>query len=159
MLGFNKNKRNPQDAKPIGVDTQFQANPTVSQGKVPPTQSVLEEDEDEVELTESKVDWNPRPKRMGFLKTIAPVILILSVAGFGIAYFMRSDKKVTQGPPLPPVPSIPPFQRFQPSIYADDPVILKLQEDVNVLDRELSNTQIKETILEPPTLDFNVTFK
>jgi hypothetical protein len=72
---------------------------------------------------------------------------------------MRSDKKITQAPPLPPVPTIPPFQRFKPSIYADDPVILKLQEDISVLDRELSNTQIKETILEPPSLDFNVTFK
>jgi len=45
------------------------------------------------------------------------------------------------------------------SIYASDESILKLEEDINVISREVESTVLKETQLVPPTLDFNVNFK
>ena len=57
-----------------------------------------------------------------------------------------------------PTPSVAPFHPFNPSIYADDEQVLQMEEDIKVLDRELSTTQLKETILTPPVLDFDIDF-
>lgn len=57
-----------------------------------------------------------------------------------------------------PSPSVAPFHPFNPSIYADDEQVLQMEEDIKVLDRELSTTQLKETILTPPVLDFDIDF-
>lgn len=64
-------------------------------------------------------------------------------------------------PTLGPATSTPTPIVYEPpakSVYADDPVILKLEQDINVLTREIAGTNIKETQLNPPSLDFNVSF-
>lgn len=44
------------------------------------------------------------------------------------------------------------------SVYANDTVVLKLEEDLGVLSREVSNSIIRETMLNTPQLDFNISF-
>jgi hypothetical protein len=58
-----------------------------------------------------------------------------------------------------PTPTTAPYQPYNPSVYAEDELVLQLEEDIKVLDRELSIVQLKETILTPPVLDFNVNFE
>ncbi|MFV1917360.1 MAG: hypothetical protein ACC618_02700 [Patescibacteria group bacterium] len=57
-----------------------------------------------------------------------------------------------------PSPTPAPFQPFQPSIYAEDEQVLQMEEDIKVLDRELSTAKLRETILTPPVLDFDINF-
>lgn len=58
-----------------------------------------------------------------------------------------------------PSPTVGPFRPYKPSIYADDEKVKQMDEDAKVLNRELSTVQLKETILTPPVLDFNINFK
>jgi hypothetical protein len=37
--------------------------------------------------------------------------------------------------------------------------VLQLEEDIDVLEREISGSAIKESLLNPPSLDFNVEFE
>lgn len=58
-----------------------------------------------------------------------------------------------------PGPTVGPFRPYKPSVYADDEGVLQMEEDAKVLNREVSTAQLKETILTPPVLDFNINFK
>jgi hypothetical protein len=58
-----------------------------------------------------------------------------------------------------PTPTVVPYQPYNPSVYAEDELVLQLEEDIKVLDRELSIASLKETILTPPELDFDVNFE
>ncbi len=61
-------------------------------------------------------------------------------------------------PTISTIPSPAPYVPHNPSVYANDPEVLKLEEDILVLERELSNTNVREDRLFPPTLDYNVRF-
>jgi hypothetical protein len=50
------------------------------------------------------------------------------------------------------------YQPTNPSVWAEDPQVKLLEQDVSTLEREVSNPIIKETQLNPPVLDFNVSF-
>jgi hypothetical protein len=71
--------------------------------------------------------------------------------------FVEDGTDETDG--VAPTPSIGEFRPYKPSVYAEDELILKLDEDVKVIDRELSTTQLKEAILNPPNLDFDINFE
>ena len=103
-------------------------------------------------------EWSPKPKSSAFLKKVAPIILVFSILAFALAYYKRQNDRVISEPVGGVFPTLPPFQQYRPSVYADDPLILQLEKDINVLDRELSNVQIKEILLEPPKFDFNISF-
>ena len=104
-------------------------------------------------------------KRVGLLSllkvaTLILVIVLLVVLGLKLFSFVRNgDGNGGSGsgestPTQTPVS----YQPYVQSIYAKDPGILKLEEDINVLSRELSTAVIRETRLSPPLLDFNVGF-
>lgn len=61
---------------------------------------------------------------------------------------------VVTSPTAPPIE----FTPSEPSVYANDPAILQLEEKISVLDREIVGAQLRESTLNPPTLDFNITF-
>lgn len=85
------------------------------------------------------------------------IIVIVTTIASSIATKKRQDSE--KPPVLPPTPTPIPFQSFKPSIYADDPEVLKIEEELNILDREISTTVIKETTLNPPVVDFDINFK
>lgn len=58
-----------------------------------------------------------------------------------------------------PTPTVAPYLPYNPSIYAEEELVLKLEEDIKVLDRELSTAQLKESILTLPVLDFEIEFE
>ena len=51
------------------------------------------------------------------------------------------------------------YRPYGPSVYADDPVVLQLEEDLEVLGREISSKNFRESSLTPPRLDWDVNFK
>ena len=104
---------------------------------------------------ESKVsEFKPPRKKTGIVLIIIGFIGLLS---FVAAYFFNRDDTSIKTP-IVVIPTTQPFRPFRPSVYADDPEILRLEEDMNVLDIELSAVPLPESILIPPTLDYNIRF-
>lgn len=96
---------------------------------------------------------------------IVSVLIVVGGIGYGIFFFVNrgessnpnnndNNNDTTQSP------SPTPFEinTTQPSIYSQDDVILQLEEDISALDGELSTTVLRESTLNPPILDFNISF-
>ena len=64
------------------------------------------------------------------------------------------SEETPSGEPTVTVTYIP----YKESIYTTDPDISKLEESINTLKREVVNTKITITTLNPPILDFNISF-
>lgn len=58
-----------------------------------------------------------------------------------------------------PTPTVAQYRPTNPSIYADDPEVLKIEEDIKILDRELSTAVLPEPLLVLPILDFDIDFE
>lgn len=98
-----------------------------------------------------------------FLRKLVRIFLILFFLLILIFVAIRLFKTSTNGGngggiANQPTPTPINYEPYKPSVYADDPVIKKLEEDINVLEGEISGTNIRETDLNPPTLDFNISF-
>ena len=89
----------------------------------------------------------------GFLVFILLLVLFLIGSNIYKTINKGGDEVV-----LSPTPTIAPFKPYKPSIYAEDELVLKLEEDNRVLERELSTIQLEEVILTPPNLDFDISF-
>ena len=88
------------------------------------------------------------------------VIGILLAVAIVISIFERQNGIVDRGNGVV-IETTPPVVTYQPyteSIYANDPEVLRLDEDINVLGREISTTVLQDSILTPPKLDFNIKF-
>jgi len=105
------------------------------------------------------------PKFITRVLQIFFVILLCVVIVFvGIKFFASKPGDGSQAPTPTPDSSVSatptPFVYNPPkaSVYATDPEVLKLEEDINVITREVGSTVLRENDLNPPTLDFNVAF-
>jgi hypothetical protein len=88
------------------------------------------------------------------------VISLLLLLVTAIAKPRRSSQQVTAPTPTPVVSQIgPSMEVTNPSRYATDAGVIKLEEEIKNLDREMVETSIKEVDLVPPTLDWDVNFK
>ncbi len=107
----------------------------------------------------------------GQLKNILKIffiVFIILILGFVIIKFIKSGKgsSLTNKPSVTPSPAVGGtgtptpivFIPNKPSLYVDDPVVLKLEKDIDVLTREIAGTNIKETQLNTPALDYNISF-
>lgn len=106
-----------------------------------------------------------KPK-MAFKK---PLIIFASVFGavlvllIATAVFMsfnpkdNSTGKIGQPTPTP----IPEFKEeiTSPSSYATDSAILKSEEEIKALDEKIQKTDIKESGLNPPVLEWKIEFE
>lgn len=120
-----------------------------------------------VDSTSSK-----RPKISSVSKSVVKKFILFLVVMFVLVGLVVSGSKLFEsvGPNTPligngngeeeegPTPTLPEVESSSPSIYAKDEVILKLEEDILVLDRELTITVLRESTLDPPKLDWNVKF-
>ena len=103
----------------------------------------------------------------GFIKKIAKVagvalvIILLLLIALQIVERVRDmgmgeeNGIVTTTPSISPGPYIP----LNPSVYAEDELVLEIEDDLRVIDREMSTTGLPETTLTPPVLDFDINFK
>lgn len=93
------------------------------------------------------------------LKIFVLVILIIAVLSFSIKFLKRVEKDDKQIDGVSITTPTPVEYKFdKPSIYAEDEAFLKLEEEVRILENEVNQTDIRETRLAPPPLDFNVSF-
>jgi hypothetical protein len=100
----------------------------------------------------------------GFLKKLIKIffvvvfLLILVFIALKL-YNLLPTQSPVQTVTLAPSPTSVPYEPERPSVYAEDPQILKLENDIEVLRRELAGVDIRESTLKPPILDFNINFK
>lgn len=62
-------------------------------------------------------------------------------------------------PTRPPLPIIAPTPISSPSLYATDSAVLKIEDDLGNIETDLQTTDLKESSLMPPSLDWEVTFE
>jgi hypothetical protein len=94
------------------------------------------------------------------------VVNLFMVVFFGLIIFfvvVRLNKYLgnskDQGTFVPSkAPTVPPFQRTEPSLYADDAEILKIEEDAKVLLNEIIEKSLEDSSISTPQLDENIDF-
>jgi hypothetical protein len=61
----------------------------------------------------------------------------------------------------PPAPTPTPFEEkiASPSAYATDSAILRIESELESIEKELQETDLKEASLNPPVLDMDINFK
>lgn len=94
------------------------------------------------------------------LGKILMILLVVFVLVFSLVLVLQLTKSnpqtSTQGPQngLLPTPTLArPYSR-----WATDSAVLKIEEDLQNLDEDLKNVDLKETKLLPPVLDMEVKF-
>lgn len=96
------------------------------------------------------------------LKKILPALLfglvIIVVVLGGLTFFRSMNKPETPQIVTLPTPTLAPIIETEPSQYAEDEEVLKLQEDISVLEKEITSTSLRESTLNPPILNFDVSF-
>lgn len=60
---------------------------------------------------------------------------------------------------VPQATSFPEEKIFNPSRYATDSAILKIEEDLKSVEKELNDLEVNEVDLLPPRLDFEINFE
>ena len=100
---------------------------------------------------------NLTPKKV--IKLVALLVLLVLIA---MAVYVRFVRKtpINETPYLinAPTPSFFPYEKYKPSIYAEDANFKKIDEGVSVLDNEVKSVQLEEKPLLPPSLDFDIKF-
>ena len=89
------------------------------------------------------------------------LIFFTSIVILGLLFQILT--RATTPKPLPePSPivkvTIPPRENRNPSRYATDSEVLKLEEEIINLDKVINDTRIDEPTLNPPTLNFDISF-
>lgn len=116
------------------------------------------------EVSEEAVSTGGEFVKTDKFKKILPMILfalvLLLILGVGF-YFVRGFMNRTVDPTIVegPTPTLVEYIPSEPSLYVTDEEVLKLEQQISVLDREIAGVQLRETTLTPPTLDFNINFQ
>lgn len=108
--------------------------------------------------------WKTRWVRMTNKQKLAAILTILALLGFVTWLLGLKDKLLVQ-PLTSPPPALSPFpkptemQLGSPSPYATDSGVLKIEENLKSLEQNLQSTDLKESSLMPPSLDWVVGFE
>ncbi len=86
------------------------------------------------------------------------LLLALASAAIFIAGQMRKPAPTSTQATSTPQPTFFEEEIQNPSRYATDSGVLKTQEDLNALDKELNNADLNENSLRPPDIQFDESF-
>lgn len=87
-------------------------------------------------------------------------VLIITLVLFAASQAVNIIRRDGQQPgALFPSPTGVFYEPTRPSVYAEDEQVLKMEDDLRVLDREVVSTSLKESTLNPPILDFDIDFE
>jgi hypothetical protein len=93
--------------------------------------------------------------------TLSALLLLLIVI-LGLIYRLINQPIVIRENPIPsPVGKItpPPLEIRNPSMYAEDEVVLEMELKIIDLDKQITATNVRESTLNPPTFNFEVEFE
>ncbi len=108
----------------------------------------------DVKVLTSNITPKKLVKLLGLLLTI-----VMIFAALYVRFIMKTPIRRISTIVNIPAPTYSPFQKYKPSIYAQDANFIKIDEGISVLENEIKNTPLEEQTLLPPSLDFNIEFK
>jgi len=83
-------------------------------------------------------------------------VILLFIASY-LFKRLKEEQEITHNGSVSVVTPVP-FEPYVPSVYAQDPEILQLEEDLDILGKELNSVNIKEDGINPPKLDYDINF-
>ena len=86
------------------------------------------------------------------------IAFLLILVFVGITLFRRLNGNGNGGSLSNLSPSPGAYHPHKPSVWADDKEVLSIEEDLSVLEKEISRANVREVIPKLPSLDFNVSF-
>lgn len=103
------------------------------------------------------VSWRERlNKKQLIIITLVILILLAFILTLVQMKQLLDKRKVT---PLPSPSPTPSEEITTPSAYATDSAVLAIEEDLETLEKDLLETDLYETGLNPPVLDMKIEFK
>jgi len=144
----------PEDIKKEGIVSKSMQQFKGVVGKVTPPPST----EAKGKGTKSPTGKKGLPKPLLGIMVAVVLLLIISLLISKLVPAIRKDGK-KDGGAAQPTPTPVGFIKYKPSVYAGDPKVLALEEEVNILDGEVRSIILKDDTLKPPTVDFNINFK
>jgi len=114
-------------------------------------------------INKLKSVWLKIPERLRKVLCIVSIVFaVLLFLMIILSIVLKSRGKVpVEVKPTPVVSFEPPPSGeviTNPSRYATDPGVLKIEEDLRNLEKELDSLQVNEVNLLPPRLDFDINF-
>lgn len=93
---------------------------------------------------------------------LALIAFFVLLIGLGVSFSIlgkRMKKAVATPIPAVTTPSPTPSEEIKnPSRYATDSAVLKIQSDIEALDKDLNSVDLKENFLRPPAVQFDESF-
>lgn len=83
-------------------------------------------------------------------------IILIFITTYLFGRLKEGNGNITQNGRITPTPVS--FDPDKPSIYAQDPEVLRLEEEINILKGELVGVSIRESGINPPSLDYEISF-
>ncbi len=107
-----------------------------------------------------KTKFNAMPKTTKILVIVmAALFLIILLLSILVAMFGKKQTIVIATPSPSPVSVTPgPNVILNASRYATDSGVLKIESDLNDIQKQLETTDVKQTDLNLPNLDYNINF-
>jgi len=145
-----------KDTRSSSTDTPVQTNP--EEGKAVEAKIIPDAKQTEKLFEIKSLTTNLTPKKV--VKLLLLLLMVFAIVGALYVRFIRkSPVRITNILVNEPTPTYSPYQKYKPSIYAQDTNFKKIDEGINVLGNEVKNTTLEEQILLPPNLDFDVHLK
>lgn len=83
------------------------------------------------------------------------IFTFINKGGFSVPIFITNPTPT----PLPAPPPLPPEAFIaSPSAYATDEAVLKIEEELRLLEEDLDTVDLEELRLQPPILDLKVEY-
>ena len=101
----------------------------------------------------------PKKRLMIFVSAFGVVLILLLITAVFTGFSQNLFEETDTEKPMPKPITESRKEITSPSPYATDAAILKIEEEVEKLDKKIQETDLKETDLTPPTLDWEVEFE
>jgi len=115
-------------------------------------------------ISKTITDVSPSQKDLfkNILNKIIKILIIFAILlitiYLGKALYEKFKPQEDYNIPSDVSPTPQTYQPYKPSMWADDPEVLLLEEDISVLKQEIGGANIREGRLNPPNLDFDISF-
>ena len=97
-------------------------------------------------------------KKFFVIFAVVLVLFIVTITASKVVPVLQNQNRSQPKDEGEPTPTPATFDTYQPSVYADDPEVLKLEEDISIFEREVSTVNLRHSELFPPTIDFKISF-
>ena len=155
-------KSSPIQTTPVVTSTDSQVAPQMPTETptqtLPQTPPQVSQQQTVKPLTENNYDPNKKLKLLGVI--ILVLAIIVGIVVFLVPMFTKSEPVVYEKPTPPaPIAEIPIATPAAKSKYATDSAILKMKEELNLIQSKINTIDLYEISITPPNIDLDLYIK